>query len=269
MHATFAMTAAVCWGLSMTVPAVAGPARPQPPGHGTVAQPYGYEVWANKPGASGHGNGKGGANGPGSDADPGCVLMPGPYPTMQVCGGNGASNWFTLPVSPGDPAPTVTPAQLALSAYQRLVIPQPSIGTAPPRGKEGLVGLRHFFWAEGAQWQPLRTSAQAGSVWAEVTAVPTKLVIHPGDGSSVVCAGHGTPYDPSRSPDDQDTGCTHLYERSSARRPASAYQVTANAIWTATWTGSGGSGGVLPSITRSSSFPLRIAEGQALTQRSS
>jgi hypothetical protein len=173
-------------------------------------------------------------------------------------------------VPEGDSAPTVTPYELALEARQQLRPVVPAIRTAPPRGREGLVGLPHFFWMERSQWRATSKRAEAGPVWAEVTATPSRLVIKPGaDQRSVTCAGPGTPYTPSQSPDRQAASCSHVYTRSSAGLPASQYEVTVSVVWTATWAGSGGTGGRLAPISTSTTFPVRIAEGQALIQRSS
>jgi hypothetical protein len=267
VYASLAMTTAVTLGMVLSGPSLIYRVKPNPAGPGAGSEFYGYYAWAHGAGKGGRarGTGGGGTSGGADSTEPAC-LAPGPYPSMGACGGNGALYGITLPQTPGTPAPTVSPAQLAALAYQQLVIPVPTISTAPPRGHDGLVGLPEFFWADRAQWRPLNRRAEAGGVWAEVTAVPSRLVVRPGDGSSVACAGPGVPYDLGRSPDAQDTGCTHLYQRSSAGLANSAYSVTANAVWTATWVGSGGSGGALPPTTRSVSFPLRVAEGQALVQ---
>jgi hypothetical protein len=168
-------------------------------------------------------------------------------------------------VPQGQAAPTVTPYELALQALRQLRPPAPQIRTAPPRGAEGMVGLRHYFWADRQQWRVLTRRAQAGAVWAEVTATPSRFVIEPGSGQPrTSCSGPGTPY---RS--DRPGACTVLFSRSSAGLPGSHYQVTVSVVWTARWTGSGGTGGTLAPITTSTTFPLRVAEGQALIRRSS
>ena len=170
-------------------------------------------------------------------------------------------------VQEGESLPTVSPYELALQARKQLRPAVPEVRTAPPRGREGLVGLRHFFWSERSQWTPHSKRAEAGPAWAEVTATPSRVVIKPGaDQPSVTCVGPGTPYDPARSPDSQKTDCSHLYTRSSAGLPGSRYQVTVSVTWTATWAGSGGTGGTLAPITTSTAFPIRVAEGQALIQ---
>jgi hypothetical protein len=127
-----------------------------------------------------------------------------------------------------------------------------------------LVGLRHFYWVDRAQWVPHVKRVQAGGVWAQVTATPTRLDIAPGDGTKLSCAGPGAPYDPSRAPEQQTSTCAHVYQRSSAGLAGSAYRVSASVVWSATWIGSDGAGGALAPLTITATFGLRVAEGQAL-----
>ncbi|MEN3541072.1 hypothetical protein AAH991_38575 [Microbispora sp. ZYX-F-249] len=160
----------------------------------------------------------------------------------------------------------MTPQMLVGQAVKELVLPLPQVRTAPPRGRPGLVGIRQWFWLDGAgQWTVKSKRVQVGDVWAEVTASPRRLVISPGAGlPDVVCDGPGTPYDPARSPQEQESGCTYLYERSSAGQPRDAYQVSVTVVWGASWRGSGGAGGPLAPISRSTSYALSVAEAQAL-----
>jgi hypothetical protein len=166
--------------------------------------------------------------------------------------------------APGPVRPKVTPQQLELQATQALVVPLPQVDTAPPRGSDGLVGLPEWFWLPAAQWAAMSKRATAGAVWAQVTAQPQTLTIDPGDGSAFTCAGPGTAYNPGLPASAQDSGCTHLYTVASTGQPGLAYQVTVTVTWTATWAGSGGAGGPLPPLNRQTTFPLRVAEGQAL-----
>ncbi|MFG1705401.1 hypothetical protein ACFLIM_19605 [Nonomuraea sp. M3C6] len=185
-------------------------------------------------------------------------------------GPDGQRNVFNA-VVPGDrAAPAVTPEMLMEQALRLLTPPTPKIVTAPPRGKNGYVGLRQFFWAEPGQWHPISKKVTAGPVWAEVTAAPTKLTIQPGAGQATLsCPGPGVPYDPAKSPDDQNIECTHVFTESSAGLPKSQYQVKFSTVWSANWTGSGGAGGPLAPITTSTTFPLRIGQAPALVGRSS
>ncbi|MEV7006639.1 hypothetical protein [Streptosporangium sp. NPDC051022] len=245
------------------------------PGDDNGAYPWGggWVVYgdhgAGRPGTPARRGGKHAGTSPWS----GCHSLPGPNGIryVQCDNGPGTQNDLFEGVVPGDSAaPAVTPEMLLQEALRQLRPPVPVVGTAPPRGREGLVGLRHFFWADRSQWHTISKRATAGPVWAEVTATPNHLVINPGSRqSSVTCQGPGTPYDPSKKPEAQKSDCSHLFTRSSAGLPGSQYRVTVSVVWTATWSGSGGAGGTLAPITTSTAFPLRVAEGQALIQRSS
>ncbi|MFI6326532.1 hypothetical protein ACIBG8_54050 [Nonomuraea sp. NPDC050556] len=220
-----------------------------------------------RPGSAGSGR-----NGGGGGSLSNCHTIPGANGITYIqcdAGAAGQQNVFQG-VVPGDPAaPTITPDMLMQEALRQLTPPAPTVATAPPRGRDGYVGLRHYFWAERDQWRSISKRATAGPVWAEVTATPTTLVFDPGAGqASISCKGPGTPYDQSRSPDSQTSNCWHSFTRSSAGLPGSQYTVTVSVVWTASWVGSGGAGGPLAPITTSATFLLRIAEGQALIQRS-
>jgi hypothetical protein len=124
--------------------------------------------------------------------------------------------------------------------------------------------LAEWFWV--ANWSSRTGRAEAGAVWAEVTARPARLTINPGAGQPPVsCAGPGAAYDRTRPAATQHSDCFHTYTRSSAGLPGSAYRVTVTVSWGGTWQGSGGTGGTLPTLSRSTSFPLPVAEGQAVT----
>jgi hypothetical protein len=189
---------------------------------------------------------------------------------VQICGmwrmGVQRCRPITIPNnSAGTPeAPSVTPAQLAVRAWRRLPIPAPEVATAPPRGSDGLVGLPEWVWI--TNWSTRTDRAQAGGVWAEISARPTSMTISPGAGlQTVSCPGPGKAYDRSRPADAQRSDCSYTFVRSSAGLPSSAYRVTVTVSWGGTWEGSGGAGGTLPALSRSTTFPLRVAEGQAVT----
>lgn len=168
------------------------------------------------------------------------------------------------PAVPG--RPRVTPEELALRAIQALTVPVLQVRTAPPRGSDGLVGLPEWFWIPAAQWTPLTRRATAGTVWAQVTARPATLTVNPGDGTGTISCdgGPGTAYNPGMPASSQQSDCAHTYQNSSAMAPGLAFPVTVSVTWTATWRGSGATGGTLPPLTRTVTIGLRVAEGQAL-----
>lgn len=252
--------------LALCTQAIAGPPPkdPIPP----TPNLWGYGYGANQPGSSGTGspgNSGGASSGGATNASASGPSAP------PICGGwrlgIQACPPFAIPTAPAGPAggaPAVTPAQLAITTWQTLPIPLPEVSTAPPRGSDGLVGLAEWFWV--TNWTSHTGTATAGAVWAQVTAKPTTLSISPGQGqASVSCPGPGTAYNPSISAVAQHPTCSYQYTRSSAGMPGSAYTVTVTVTWGGTWVGSGGAGGVLPPLTRTTSFQLRVAEAQALT----
>lgn len=155
-------------------------------------------------------------------------------------------------------------ADLARQAWKELRLPLPAVHTAPPRGASGLVGLAEWVWIPRSQWRPLTRRVSVGGAWAQVTATPKQVVITPGTGlGPVICRGSGTAYDSRRS-SAQRTDCSYTYMRSSADQPGAVYRVNIRVVWGGAWVGSGGGGGVLPDISRSTSFGLRVAEAQGL-----
>jgi hypothetical protein len=146
-----------------------------------------------------------------------------------------------------------------------LRLPVPDAHTAPPRGTDGLIGLPEWVWVPSDEWRPLTQTASAGAAWAQVTATPKQLTVKPGARMRAVnCQGPGTAYDPSRSASAQRTNCSYSYRHSSKYQPGAVYRVTVTVVWGGVWVGSGGAGGVLPDISRSTTFSLRVAEGQGL-----
>ncbi|MDX3099980.1 hypothetical protein [Nonomuraea angiospora] len=224
--------------------------------------------WDAHPGGSARGASSGGNS---AFSDCRSIAGPGQISYVQCAKGPvGQQNVFNA-VTPGDPgAPAVTPEMLMQQALRLLTPPAPKIITAPPRSKNGYVGLRQFFWAKPGQWHAISKKATAGPVWAEVTATPTKLTVQPGAGQATfTCSGPGVPYNQAKSPDDQNIDCTHVFTQSSAGLPGSRYQVTVSMAWSARWTGSGGSGGTLAPIITSATFPLRVGEAPALVGKGS
>jgi hypothetical protein len=181
----------------------------------------------------------------------------------------GASQISTSSPAPPAQAPApvvkvrqIPPVVLAEGAWQALDLPAPQVHTAPPRGSDGWVGIPEYFWLAPGQWTAHTARAQAGAEWAQVTAQPAQMTVTPGTGlNPVTCDGPGTAYDQPGAP------CTYLYQQDSLFQPAHAYTVTVTVAWDGTWQGAGGTGGVLPPVTRTTTFALPVAEGQALVDQ--
>ncbi len=168
------------------------------------------------------------------------------------------------------PQPLVDPHDLAEVAREYMVIPDPITERNPKLAGTGggtLVSLPTWFWvtnpdAVGAGTGGVRTiRAQAGPVWAEVVARTSGL--------SISSPAGGTSCSPERAVRvysvgaDDSTGCTVAFDAASVRY-SSGYPVDLSTAWSATWTGSGGTGGALPGLSRTVTTNVPVAESQAL-----
>jgi hypothetical protein len=163
-------------------------------------------------------------------------------------------------------APRITPQQLLQQALSELQIPTLRPSTAPPRGKDALVGLPEWFWVPAADWHPRSVTVSAGPVWATATATPVGLSLEPGGGLPAVgCRGPGIAYKPGKPASEQRSPCSYVYDQSSVGQPGNAYQASVIITWRVSWTGSGGAGGVLTGgLPVPFSFALPVAQGEAL-----
>jgi hypothetical protein len=158
----------------------------------------------------------------------------------------------------------LTTKVLADQAYAELSPPALAIGTAPI-GREGLVGLPEWFWIDANDYQTLQRTVALAGLSATVTATPGPLVITPGDGqASFTCPGPGTPYNSSEPASAQQSECTFLYTQPSAGQPNNEFTVSISVTWTATWSGTGGTGGTLAPITRTATVGLPIAQAETV-----
>lgn len=168
-----------------------------------------------------------------------------------------------IPVPVGEPA--VDPTVLRGEAVDRLALPAPAVGMNPPGDQ--VVHIESWLWVDKAMWTTYSESVSAGGVTTTVSAIPLSVTWEMGNGDTVVCAGPGTAYDPSRPAADQATDCAYTYRHSSAGQPGEAYQVTATVEWEVSWSVTGAAGGgALPAMLTSSSVGVRVAEMQALNQ---
>jgi hypothetical protein len=183
------------------------------------------------------------------------VTCPGPQPFQVVA-----------LVSNATGAPAVTPQQLAQIAIAELIIPVLQPRTAPPRGRDGLVGLPEWFWIPGAAWGPVSKTVTAGPVWARATAVPVSIEFDPGGGQGgISCRGPGTAYSPALPLSAQHTACSFTYKQPSAGQPGNVYAAAVTVLWNVFWVGSGNTGGPVAN-GRPVTTPLRlpVAAGEAL-----
>ena len=150
---------------------------------------------------------------------------------------------------PLQPGPTVDPFQLALSARDRLPVPQGAIEANPTRS---LVGLPTFFWYSGYDGRPLTRTTSAFGVTVEVEATPTDYRWTFGDGASLTSEGLGRAY-PARSP------ITHTYQ--TARQDVT---VRCRFGFAVRWRTGGGPWAPLLPLARTASTTLAVAESQTV-----
>jgi hypothetical protein len=153
---------------------------------------------------------------------------------------------------------------LALQARNELVLPAPTIHTAPPPNKL-IVAWQVWLWMDSGAWRPLSATAAAGLVSATVTARPVRVRWDMGDGNTVVCEGPGTPWDPNVAASEQSPSCSYVYRRSSAGQPNQSYVVRASIDWSTSWVAVGVSGGgaLGPAVT-TGELSVQVGEVQAL-----
>jgi hypothetical protein len=259
-----------------TVASAAAPAGPA--GCHAERTPAGWVVVCSHGGGTPGGGGSPGGGGGGGGGDT-CTLsaLPPGYPFPSPAPKGEKWMWITcqmveqtglvlVPTGSTTGNPGVTPQQLEQWALADLTVPVPAPRTAPPRGDRGLVGLPEWVWMSQADWHPVSAQVTVGPVFAKVTAVPTTITISPGGGQrAVTCNGPGTTYDPALAASAQHTDCSVTYTRSSDLQPDNTYRASVTVTWTASWVGSGGTGGAInPPLQETTTFGIRVAEGQAL-----
>ena len=167
--------------------------------------------------------------------------------------------------------PVVTPATLAEQAYRTIVFPRPSGHRSPSETLlyKGFpftyVNLWLFYWTSPATWHTLTATASAAGLSATVTATPVQLVYDPGDGSPAVsCAGPGRAWTDADGNDPPSGGaCGYQY----LKVTGSPITSTQTIVWKITWTGTGNTGGEIPSLSTSTSGQLNVMQIQTVVTR--
>lgn len=214
-------------------------------------------------------------------ADPGFTPVPGDG-LDQHTGQQGAWYRMTCPdaVKPGKPAIATTtttmvwltnpppaalmlptPAVLAAQAEQQLQLPTPVISSNPRPGLPQLVQVPMWAWLDPAQFTAKSATARVPGLSATVTATPISVQWNFGDGSSISCAGPGSPFPTGGDPSAASPDCGHTYTRSSGAN--GTYTVTATINWNVTWTG-GGQAGAFNGMTTTASEQVVVQQSQAL-----
>lgn len=169
--------------------------------------------------------------------------------------------YLWLPAPPPASGAGPSPRQVAEMAVDQMDLHAIEIGIVPEpgSGSMGVVGMPVWMWVADPSPStvgPITASASAGGITVTATARLNKITWDMGDGTTVVCHGAGTPYDPThgraQSPD-----CGHVYTISSYGRPGNAFTVTANSDWVITWDGAGQTGTIrMNGLTQSVQVPV-------------
>lgn len=183
---------------------------------------------------------------------------------------DGAHGWIWVSQPPpGAPGPA--PGELAPGARALVEARLPTLTWHTPaewdRDRYAYVQVPTYFWLDDTSSGDVVARASVGSVWAEATAVPDRLVIDPGDGSAPVeCAGRPPAYT-AGTPVQGFDGCSYLYRHSSATASnGETFEVRAHLVWHVTWRGSDGTSGDLGELTTTADPRLlAVAEVQAIT----
>jgi len=183
-----------------------------------------------------------------------------------VCNGV-HEGWFNGPERlPSGAGELVSPEQLAQQAYRLLVLPLPTPHFSPdlhaPTGRATVVGEHTWIWTDKASWAVQSKRVQAGPVWAEAIATPTKLLFTPNTDRPLACGGPGTAYTPAAGVHAASPDCDYVFER-----PRDHVDATFAIQWTVRWTGSTGTapaGGTLPPMTSRATAEFAVMDVQSL-----
>jgi hypothetical protein len=149
---------------------------------------------------------------------------------------------------------------LARQAYRILPLSYPHPSTAPPDRQ--LAGVRTWLWIDPDDYRTVTATVEVPGLQVTATATPERVRWQMGSPSdAVACDGPGTPYDPSRADDAQQTTCSYVFQRSGD------VLVTVYIDWSVTWEASDGTGGVLPPVARGRSFVASVDQRQAVITR--
>jgi hypothetical protein len=151
-------------------------------------------------------------------------------------------------------------------AADRLRLPQPAIAASPDLGGPQVVHVPVWWWVEPASWTTRSATAAIPALAISVEATPTRVTWHTGDGTTITCAGPGTPWSAGRDPDAASPTCGHTYTTTSASAPGGVYQLRAELTWRITWSG-GGMSGTIPAITTSTTTRVTVTELRSVITR--
>ncbi|MBT0774205.1 hypothetical protein KIH74_34995 [Kineosporia sp. J2-2] len=166
---------------------------------------------------------------------------------------------FWIPEDSAEPD-LVDPFLLALEAESRLKLPKVSLARSP--GGDTWVNEYTWVWLESG-WKELSATARSGGVWATVTASPVRMKVSAsGAAQGVTCSGPGRAWsaaDGGGAP--ADGGCALRFTRS-----GEGIGVSVAVPYRVSWTGSGGAGGDLGTMTATGEESVTVLEAVAVSR---
>ncbi|WP_432164124.1 ATP/GTP-binding protein [Streptomyces tendae] len=182
-----------------------------------------------------------------------------------VCPETGRIGVVWIPEGADPAAPAIDPEVLAQRAVDSMKLTGPDVASPRADGRY-TVGVPMWLWVRQGEttYGPATASASAGAVTVTATAKVTSIRWTMGDGTTVTCAGPGTPYRGSeRMVDSPD--CGHRYTRTSSGQPGERFSFAVTSTWTVDWavTGGGADFGEFTEI-RTSTVGVRVGEVQVL-----
>ena len=192
-------------------------------------------------------------------------IKTGGDPTKPIATTTQRDVWLTNPPPPSLMQPT--PAVLAARARNSLVLPKPLIDSNPPVGSPQWVGVPTWSFVPRSVWVPVSASASVPGMLVRATATPVSVTWDFGDGTSMVCAGPGTPFTSGTDPKASSPDCGHTYRTSSGKAPGGVYQVSAMIDWRVDWVGAGAAG-TLPGMATTATVPVTVLQSQAIVTTS-
>jgi len=207
---------------------------------------------------------------PGLHAPGHVVGTDGSYYYRYCTDGSSGFAWVPKAVAPAAAGvPTVTPAQLAGEARDRLLLTHPVVHRSPDETLtyQGMPytypEIWSWYWTRPADFKPLSHTLSVGPVSATVTAKPVGLLFDPGDGNrAVLCNGPGREWKRQDGDHEPPGGCGYQYQRATDTELPARMGI----IWQVSWTGTGGTAGTLPAMETSTPSPLRVLQIQVVTR---
>lgn len=188
------------------------------------------------------------------------ALHPGEAPWIVWCNDEFIGIvWLPIAIEPQDiqiivvPGSSVDPASIAAELRDQVLVPDITVGVNP---QVGLVAMPAWFWIEGYDGAPIRTSDTLGGTTVEVEITPTSYRWSFGDGATLTTTSLGQPYP-------QVSDIRHTYEQSSLSA-GGAFPVTVEISFSVRYRVDGGPWQPLDPITRSFTAAYPVQQLQSI-----